>query len=95
MYRGRWHMAAGRYRLHLLEDPVAQVGGRGGLDDAGVGELDQVLARASAAGVELLPLSICDVGPPSRPGIVLGYGAIATDRIDEGLRRLRRSFDRR
>jgi GntR family transcriptional regulator/MocR family aminotransferase len=58
-------------------------------------ELDQVLARASAAGVELLPLSICDVGPPSRPGIVLGYGAIPTDRIDEGLRRLRRSFDRR
>jgi GntR family transcriptional regulator/MocR family aminotransferase len=54
-----------------------------------------VLARASAAGVELLPLSICDVGPPSRPGIVLGYGAIPTDRIDEGLRRLRRSFDRR
>jgi DNA-binding transcriptional MocR family regulator len=29
--------------------------------------------------------------PP--PGLVLGYGAIPTDRIDEGLDRLRRCFE--
>ena len=56
-------------------------------------ELQAVLGRASAAGVELQPLSMYDVGPPSQPGIVLGYGAIPTADIEEGLRRLRRCFD--
>jgi GntR family transcriptional regulator / MocR family aminotransferase len=56
-------------------------------------ELQAVLGRASAAGVELQPLSMFDVGPPSQPGIVLGYGAIATADIPEGLARLRRCFD--
>jgi GntR family transcriptional regulator / MocR family aminotransferase len=56
-------------------------------------ELQAVLGRASAAGVELQPLSMYDVGPPSQPGIVLGYGAIPTADIAEGLRRLRRCFD--
>jgi GntR family transcriptional regulator/MocR family aminotransferase len=57
-------------------------------------ELAAVLAAASAAGVELLSLSRLAVGPPSQPGIVLGYGAIPSDRVDEGLRRLRVAFDR-
>jgi GntR family transcriptional regulator/MocR family aminotransferase len=57
-------------------------------------ELEAVLARASAAGVVPLPLSLWDVGPPSLPGIALGYGAIPTDQIDEGLERLRAAFDR-
>jgi GntR family transcriptional regulator/MocR family aminotransferase len=56
-------------------------------------ELRAVLGRASADGVELLPLSMYDVGPPSQPGIVLGYGAIPTADIEEGLSRLRRCFD--
>ena len=56
-------------------------------------ELDAAVRRASAAGVEVLPLSVCDVGPPSQPGIALGYGAIPIDRVDEGLRRLRQSFE--
>jgi GntR family transcriptional regulator / MocR family aminotransferase len=56
-------------------------------------ELQAVLGRASAAGVELQPLSMFDVGPPSQPGIVLGSGAIPTADIEEGLRRLRRCFD--
>ena len=56
-------------------------------------ELRAVLSRASAAGVELQPLSMFDVGPPSLPGIVLGYGAIPTADIKEGLSRLRRCFD--
>ena len=39
-------------------------------------ELRAVLGRASAAGVEVQPLSMFDVGQPSQPGIVLGYGTI-------------------
>jgi len=56
-------------------------------------ELQAVLGRASAAGVALQPLSMFDVGPPGQPGVVLGYGAIATADIAEGLDRLRRCFD--
>ena len=56
-------------------------------------ELEALLERASAAGVALMPLSTWDAGPPSQPGLVLGYGAIPTARIEEGLRRLRRCFD--
>jgi DNA-binding transcriptional MocR family regulator len=41
----------------------------------------------------VLPLSLWDAGPPSQPGFALGYGAIGTDRIEEGLARLRRCFD--
>ena len=58
-------------------------------------ELQAVLGRASAAGVEVQPLTLpmFDVGPPGQPGIVLGYGAIPAADIDEGLSRLRRCFD--
>jgi GntR family transcriptional regulator/MocR family aminotransferase len=55
-------------------------------------ELAAVLRRASAAGVALLPLSMYGVDRPTRPGVVLGYGAVPTERLDEGLRRLRRCF---
>jgi GntR family transcriptional regulator / MocR family aminotransferase len=56
-------------------------------------ELQAVLDRASAASVAIQPLSMFDFGPPSQPGIVLGYGAIPTADIEEGLSRLRRCFD--
>jgi GntR family transcriptional regulator / MocR family aminotransferase len=56
-------------------------------------ELEAVLARAWEDGVGVLPLSLWDAGPPSQPGFALGYGAIGTDRIEEGLARLRRRFD--
>jgi GntR family transcriptional regulator/MocR family aminotransferase len=60
---------------------------------ASSGELDGVLRRASAAGVALRPLSLYGVDTPTQPGLVLGYGAIPTERIDQGLHRLRRCFD--
>jgi hypothetical protein len=44
------------------------------------------------AGVELQPLSMYDPGTPRRAGIVPGYGAIPTERIEEGLTVLRRCF---
>jgi DNA-binding transcriptional MocR family regulator len=38
----------------------------------------------------VLSLSYHYVSMPPRPGLLIGYGAIATDRIEEGLRQLRR-----
>jgi GntR family transcriptional regulator/MocR family aminotransferase len=52
-----------------------------------------VVRRASETGVEVQELSTFGVRAPARPGLVLGYGAIPTARIAEGLRRLRRCFD--
>jgi GntR family transcriptional regulator/MocR family aminotransferase len=60
---------------------------------ASIDEIDAVVRRASSAGVELQPLAIFSVEGTPRAGIVLGYGAIATDRIEAGLTRLRRAFD--
>jgi GntR family transcriptional regulator / MocR family aminotransferase len=56
-------------------------------------ELDGLLGRASAAGVELLPLSLYGVDSPPPTGLIFAYGAIPTSRIGEGLSRLRRCFD--
>jgi GntR family transcriptional regulator / MocR family aminotransferase len=50
----------------------------------------EVLAGARAAGVGLVSLSRYYVGPQARQGLVLGYGAIDTSRVPEGLRRLGR-----
>ncbi|WP_406312029.1 PLP-dependent aminotransferase family protein [Streptosporangium sp. NBC_01639] len=46
-----------------------------------------VARRARDAGIGLMPLSDFAVHP-SRPGLVVGYGAIPLDRIDDGLTRL-------
>ena len=59
---------------------------------ASVDELAAVAARASSLGVEVNQVSSFAVGGAVRPGLMLGYGAIATEQIDEGLRRLRSSF---
>jgi GntR family transcriptional regulator/MocR family aminotransferase len=56
-------------------------------------ELGTVVGRALAMGVEVDELARYALGCRPRAGLVLGYGAIPTDRIDEGLRRLRRCFD--
>ncbi len=57
---------------------------------AGSRRMEQdVVARAKAAEVGLVALSRYYASTPVRPGLVLGYGAVATARIDEGLRRLR------
>jgi GntR family transcriptional regulator/MocR family aminotransferase len=55
-------------------------------------DVDDVLRRAREAGVEVQALSDYCAQAPTRAGIVLGYGAIALDRIDEGLRRLASCF---
>jgi GntR family transcriptional regulator/MocR family aminotransferase len=52
------------------------------------GDVLAALDRARAAGVFLFPLSEFAVGE-GQPGLVIGYGAIPLNRIDEGLHRLR------
>lgn len=58
----------------------------------GVKREREVLHRARAAGIGLEGLSHYYADTPARPGLVLGYGAAQTARIDEGLRRLRACF---
>jgi GntR family transcriptional regulator/MocR family aminotransferase len=52
-------------------------------------DVDRAVALAAQAGVALTTLAPFFARPPGRPGLVLGYGAIAATKIDEGLRRLR------
>jgi GntR family transcriptional regulator/MocR family aminotransferase len=52
-----------------------------------------VLRDAAALGVVAQDLSRFAVGPDGPAGIMLGYGAVPTERIAEGLRRLRSAFD--
>ena len=60
--------------------------------DASVGEIAGVVRRAFDDGVAVHRLSQFGVDAQAEAGIVLGYGAIATEDIAEGLRRLRRCF---
>ena len=52
--------------------------------------LDEVAECANARGVAVMQLA--RTRSLDRPGLMLGFGAIATDRIEEGLRRLRQCF---
>jgi GntR family transcriptional regulator/MocR family aminotransferase len=60
----------------------------------GHGRQDVAVAqRASTAGVAVRPLSGFAVTQPPQAGLVFGYGAVPTERIEEGLRRLRRCLE--
>jgi GntR family transcriptional regulator/MocR family aminotransferase len=59
---------------------------------ASVDAIYDVVRLATAAGVEVQALARFAAGERRRAGLVLGYGAIATARIEEGLSRLRRCF---
>jgi GntR family transcriptional regulator/MocR family aminotransferase len=52
-----------------------------------------VVRRAGGAGVALQDLSARAMSEMVRPGLTLGYGAIPTTSIAEGLRTLRKCFD--
>ncbi|MEH2622261.1 GntR family transcriptional regulator/MocR family aminotransferase [Bradyrhizobium sp. AZCC 1719] len=60
---------------------------------ASVGHIDAIASRAFDLGVAFQRLSACRVDGKPQAGILLGYGAIETARIAEGLRRLRSCFD--
>ncbi|HEY9410016.1 MAG TPA: PLP-dependent aminotransferase family protein [Jiangellaceae bacterium] len=55
-------------------------------------EIAAVVTKATAAGVGVQPLSDFAADGPAPAGLVLGYGAIPTDRIPDGLRLLRQCF---
>ncbi len=57
-------------------------------------DVDKVLRRARQVGVLVPALADFCAQAPARAGLVLGYGAITRDRIDEGLRRLASCFGR-
>jgi DNA-binding transcriptional MocR family regulator len=57
-----------------------------------VNEIAAIARRALEAGVAVQILSTFAVGRSARAGLVLGYCAIATDEMKEGLRRLRGCF---
>lgn len=59
---------------------------------ASVEQIATIAERAIKAGVAIQTLSLFTVKPIERAGIMLAYGGVATDKIGEGLRRLRRCF---
>ncbi|XIA66451.1 hypothetical protein ACFIOY_10925 [Bradyrhizobium sp. TZ2] len=62
---------------------------------ASVNHIDAIASRAFDLGVAIQRMSAFRVDGKPKAGIVLGYGAIETALIAEGLRRLRRCFDER
>jgi GntR family transcriptional regulator/MocR family aminotransferase len=58
-------------------------------------DLNEVMRRAEAWGVLVRTLAYFSAGSAAPDGLVFGYGALATGRIEEGLKRLRRSFQPR
>ncbi len=56
-------------------------------------DLRDVLARAAVLGLSVQSMASFTTDVPVRPGFMLGFGCIATGRIEEGLRRLRQAFD--
>jgi GntR family transcriptional regulator/MocR family aminotransferase len=59
---------------------------------ASADQISTIVRRASDAGVAVQELSKFGVDSPGPPGLLLGYGAIPTARIEDGLRRLRACF---
>jgi GntR family transcriptional regulator/MocR family aminotransferase len=59
---------------------------------ASVNKVSAVVSRAADCGVQVQELSRFSVDAQRRAGLILGYGAIPTAHIQEGLRRLRTCF---
>lgn len=57
---------------------------RPGLDD------QAVCRKAAALGIAALPLSMCHLEKPKRPGLILGYGGTNARQIEAGVRQLAR-----
>ena len=59
---------------------------------ASADQIGAVVRRASDTGVAVQDLSKFGVDSPGPPGLLMGYGAIPTARIEDGLQRLRSCF---
>jgi GntR family transcriptional regulator/MocR family aminotransferase len=56
-----------------------------GTDDVAVSR------KAAEKGISAMPLSICYLKPPTRSGLILGYGGANARQIHDGIRKLRMS----
>jgi len=55
---------------------------------------DVVVSRnAAQRGISAIPLSICYSKPPTRGGLILGYGGANAHQIHDGIRKLRMSVE--
>jgi predicted Zn-dependent protease len=107
---GNWDDATADATADQRADVVREfVDAAGGLETAGYVQTERTEAvyanslggtaagrvtAAAADGIALQPLSAYAVSAAPPPGLLLGYGAIQTDRIGPGLRRLRDCLDR-
>jgi GntR family transcriptional regulator/MocR family aminotransferase len=55
--------------------------------------IDEVIERAWERNVAVQPLAAFSHDVPDRPGVLLGFGQIVTEDLEEGLRRLRLCFE--
>ena len=60
---------------------------RQGVEDVGLSR------RAALNGLSAMPLSSCRIVSGGRGGLVLGYGGVSPESIQEGVRKLRDCFD--
>jgi GntR family transcriptional regulator/MocR family aminotransferase len=61
--------------------------------DGSRARIDEVIERAWERNVAVQPLAPFSYDVPPRAGVLLGFGQIATEDLEEGLRRLRLSFE--
>jgi len=78
---------------HELGDAVQIAGDRSGMHLVVLLPADardrDIAERAARRGLSVTPLSSCYAGPRSRPGLVLGYGAVRAGEIADAVGRLK------
>ena len=93
-YERRHDLLIGTLREHFagVLEPIESSGGThmAALLTPGQPPDTVLVARALAAGVNLGPISRWGIDSPGPNGFVFGYGAIAAERIPDGLTALRR-----
>jgi GntR family transcriptional regulator/MocR family aminotransferase len=75
--------------LHLAAEAIPGRNGRVGMNI----DIAQAVRRAREQSVRVAALSDFYLGPPTRAGLVIGFGSIASSQIDEGMKRLAASFN--
>jgi GntR family transcriptional regulator/MocR family aminotransferase len=59
-----------------------------------LGTDDLAVSRTAAQkGISAMPLSTCYLRPPTRGGLILGYGGANAHQIHDGMRKLRMSVE--
>jgi GntR family transcriptional regulator/MocR family aminotransferase len=81
-----------------MGDIVEVIGAEAGMHLVGLlppGIKDKLISdEAARDGISIMPLSTCCLRPPSRGGLILGYGGVNRRQINEGMRKLRACFNR-